>query len=133
MFEMELHGVDIYNPVDNSILATNADKVAAWFLDSDYDGRRLRRHFSTTKQPGGSLTGKSAAHFTNEQPYRKIKRRMLTKGAEPKPEDTVSVEEEIKNPYVLEFLGLRDEYSERDLEEAAADRAFAGFSARNGQ
>lgn len=39
MFEIELQGVDIYNPVDNSILATNADKVAAWFLDSDYDAQ----------------------------------------------------------------------------------------------
>lgn len=27
-------------------------------------------------------------------------------------------EEEIKSPYVFEFLGLRDEYSESDLEEA---------------
>ena len=34
-----MHGVDIYNPVDNTIQPTNADKVAAWFLDSDYDGR----------------------------------------------------------------------------------------------
>ncbi len=34
-----MEGVDIYNPVDNSITATGADKVAAWFLDGDYDGR----------------------------------------------------------------------------------------------
>lgn len=34
-----MEGVDIYNPVDNSITPTRADKVAAWFLDSDYDGR----------------------------------------------------------------------------------------------
>jgi adenine-specific DNA-methyltransferase len=34
-----MEGVDIYNPVDNSIIATGADKVAAWFLDGDYDGR----------------------------------------------------------------------------------------------
>ena len=34
-----MEGVDIYNPVDNSLSATGADKVAAWFLDSDYDGR----------------------------------------------------------------------------------------------
>ena len=34
-----MEGVDIYNPVDNSINATGADKVAAWFLDGDYDGR----------------------------------------------------------------------------------------------
>jgi len=31
--------VDIYNPVDNTVMPTRADKVAAWFLDSDYDGR----------------------------------------------------------------------------------------------
>jgi adenine-specific DNA-methyltransferase len=39
MFEIEMQGVDVYNPVDNTILPTNADKVAAWFLDTDYDGR----------------------------------------------------------------------------------------------
>lgn len=43
---------------------------------------------------------------------------MLTKGAEAKPEDVVTAEEEIRSPYVLEFLGLKDEYSEADLEEA---------------
>ncbi len=34
-----MEGVDIYDPVKNSIEATNAGKVAAWFLDTDYDGR----------------------------------------------------------------------------------------------
>lgn len=34
-----MEGVDIYNPVDNSITSTGADKVAAWFVDGDYDGR----------------------------------------------------------------------------------------------
>lgn len=38
-WEIEMQGVDIYNPVDNTLLPTNADKVAAWFLDTDYDGR----------------------------------------------------------------------------------------------
>lgn len=37
---------------------------------------------------------------------------------QPKPEDAVSVQEEIRDPYLLEFLDLRDEYSETDLEEA---------------
>ncbi|MEI9866008.1 MAG: DUF1016 N-terminal domain-containing protein [Limisphaerales bacterium] len=32
-------------------------------------------------------------------------------GAMPCPEDAVSVEEEIKSPYVLEFLNLRDDYA----------------------
>ena len=43
---------------------------------------------------------------------------MLTKGAKPQPSDAVSADEEIRHPLVLEFLGLRDEYSETDLEEA---------------
>jgi len=43
---------------------------------------------------------------------------MLRKGAVAKPEDAVSAEEEIKDPYVLEFLGLKDEYSETQVEEA---------------
>ena len=34
-----MDGVDIYNPVENTVTPTSADKVAAWFLDSDYDGR----------------------------------------------------------------------------------------------
>jgi adenine-specific DNA-methyltransferase len=38
LFEVEMQGVDIYNPVENTLLPTGADKVAAWFLDTDYDG-----------------------------------------------------------------------------------------------
>jgi predicted nuclease of restriction endonuclease-like (RecB) superfamily len=41
---------------------------------------------------------------------------MLTKGAKAPPDDAVSADEEIRHPLVLEFLGLRDEYSESDLE-----------------
>ena len=36
---MEMEGVDIYDPVANTVQPTDAGKVAAWFLDSDYDGR----------------------------------------------------------------------------------------------
>jgi predicted nuclease of restriction endonuclease-like (RecB) superfamily len=42
---------------------------------------------------------------------------MLIKGAKKRPGDAVSAEEEIRHPLVLEFLGLRDEYSETELEE----------------
>lgn len=48
----------------------------------------------------------------------KNKSAMLAKGAKDKPGEAATPEEEIKDPYVLEFLGLRDEYSESDLEEA---------------
>ncbi len=43
---------------------------------------------------------------------------MLRKGAAPKLEDLLTPEEEIKDPLILEFLDLKDEYSESQLEEA---------------
>jgi predicted nuclease of restriction endonuclease-like (RecB) superfamily len=48
----------------------------------------------------------------------KNKRKLLTEGAKALPEDATTPDEEIKSPYVLEFLALRDEYSESDLEAA---------------
>lgn len=38
MYEVEMEGVDIYNPVTDEVISTGSGKVAAWFLDSDYDG-----------------------------------------------------------------------------------------------
>jgi len=43
---------------------------------------------------------------------------LLTRGRAPQPEDAPAVDEEIRDPYLLEFLNLKDEYSETDLEEA---------------
>lgn len=43
---------------------------------------------------------------------------MLVRGRRAKPDDRVSVEEEVRDPYLLEFLNLKDEYAENDLEEA---------------
>jgi predicted nuclease of restriction endonuclease-like (RecB) superfamily len=43
---------------------------------------------------------------------------MLRKGQTVRPEDVLTPEEEIKDPFLLEFLDLKDEYSESDLEEA---------------
>lgn len=37
-YVVTMAGVDIYDPVNNTIQPTQADKVAAWFLDADYDG-----------------------------------------------------------------------------------------------
>jgi adenine-specific DNA-methyltransferase len=34
-----MEGVDIYDPLTGTVVPTRQDKVAAWFLDSDYDGR----------------------------------------------------------------------------------------------
>ena len=43
---------------------------------------------------------------------------MLRKSVRMQPSDAVAPDEEIKDPYVLEFLGLKDEYSESELENA---------------
>jgi adenine-specific DNA-methyltransferase len=38
-WQVELRGVEIYDPITSEVRSTGATKVAAWFLDSDYDGR----------------------------------------------------------------------------------------------
>ena len=48
----------------------------------------------------------------------KDKAAMLRKGAKPQPADALTVEETIRDPLVLEFLNLKDEYSETELEDA---------------
>lgn len=48
----------------------------------------------------------------------KNKTGMLVKGAKAKPDEMLTPEEEIKDPFILEFLDLKDEYSESDLEES---------------
>lgn len=47
---------------------------------------------------------------------------MLKKGNQPKSGETLRPGEEIKDPFLLEFLGLKDEYSESSLEEALIHR-----------
>ena len=54
-----MEGVDIYDPVTNAIVDTGADKVAAWFLDGDYDGRcsASRRRSSRPERVGEAGQG----------------------------------------------------------------------------
>ena len=58
------------------------------------------------------------SQFYERTALSKNKAAMLIKGEKALPEDFVSPDEEIKDPFVLEFLNLKDEYSELDLEEA---------------
>src|SRR3984957_10307611 len=48
----------------------------------------------------------------------KDKSNMLRRGSAHLPADVVTPDDEIKDPYFLEFLALKDEYSETDLESA---------------
>ena len=59
-----------------------------------------------------------ASQFYERTALSRNKAAMLTKGAAARPEDALSADEEVRDPLVLEFLGLKDEYSENDLEEA---------------
>ncbi len=62
------------------------------------------------------------SQFYERTALSKNKAAMLTKGAVAKPEDAISPDEAVKDPYVLEFLNLKDEYSESQLEEALIHR-----------
>ena len=59
---------------------------------------------------------------------------MLTRGQQERPEDLALPGEQIKDPFVLEFLDLKDEYSENDLEtfllELGDDFCFIGRQRR---
>ncbi|MCY4232374.1 MAG: PDDEXK nuclease domain-containing protein [Bacteroidetes bacterium] len=58
------------------------------------------------------------SQFYERTALSKDKVAMLKKGGLIQDDDTLMPEEAIKDPYVLEFLNLKDEYSESDLEEA---------------
>jgi adenine-specific DNA-methyltransferase len=38
-YVVEVEGMDVYDPVSNALYPTDKERIAAWFLDSDYDGR----------------------------------------------------------------------------------------------
>lgn len=81
------------------------------------------RHFYETEALRGGWTVRQLDRQISSQFYERTalsrnKAAMLERGGAARPEDTVTPEEAIKDPFVLEFLGLKDEYSEGDLEEA---------------
>jgi predicted nuclease of restriction endonuclease-like (RecB) superfamily len=83
---------------------------------------RARRFYQTEALRGGwsvrQLDRQINSQFYERTALSRNKAAMLNKGKKALSEDSVLPEEEIKDPFVLEFLGLKDEYSESDLEEA---------------
>jgi predicted nuclease of restriction endonuclease-like (RecB) superfamily len=59
-----------------------------------------------------------SSQFYERTALSKNKAAMLKNAETPEPTDAINPEEAIRDPFVLEFLGLKDEYSESDLEEA---------------
>ncbi len=86
------------------------------------DGEKARKFYEEEALRGGwsvrQLDRQVGSKFYERTLLSKNKSAMLQKGTEPQPGDLVTPEEQIKDPFVLEFLDLKDEYSENDLEDA---------------
>ena len=82
-----------------------------------YEAEALRGGWSVRQ-----LDRQIGGQFYERTALSKDKAAMLVKGAIPRPEDAVRPDDAIKDPYVLEFLNLKDEYSESDLEAALIQR-----------
>ncbi|OQY11684.1 MAG: hypothetical protein B6I31_04470 [Desulfobacteraceae bacterium 4572_19] len=78
-----------------------------------YESEALRGGWSVRQ-----LSRQISSQFYERTLLSRNKAAMLNKGSIPEHDDITSPEEEIKDPFVLEFLGLKDEYSESDLEDA---------------
>jgi predicted nuclease of restriction endonuclease-like (RecB) superfamily len=84
---------------------------------SFYEAEALRSSW-TSRQ----LYRQIGTQFFERTMRAKDKAAVLRKGSRPLPEDATTPEEELRDPYVLEFLNLKDEYAESDLEAALIQR-----------
>lgn len=78
-----------------------------------YEGEALRGGW-TVRQ----LDRQIGSQFYERTALSKNKAAMLRKGQQQTHDDVMTPEEEIKDPFFFEFLNLKDEYSESDLESA---------------
>jgi len=78
-----------------------------------YETEALRSGWSVRQ-----LDRQIGSQFYERIALSKNKSAMLEKAEKSEPNDLVTPEEAIKDPFVLEFLNLKDEYSESDLEQA---------------
>ena len=90
------------------LMSVKTDEARAF-----YEEEALRNGWSIRQ-----LSRQIATQFYERTLLSRNKAAMLESGSRPRPEDAVTPEEEIKDPLLLEFLDLKDEYSESDLEEA---------------
>lgn len=85
--------------------------------------KKAARKFYEAEAIRGGWSLRQLRRQVNSQFYERTllsrnKAAMLRRGGQPRPDDVVTPEEQIKDPFVLEFLDLKDEYSEAELEEA---------------
>lgn len=83
---------------------------------------QARMFYETEALRGGwtiaQLNRQIGSQFYERTALSTNKAAMLEKGEAAEPSDALTPEQAIKDPFVLEFLNLKDEYSESDLEEA---------------
>ena len=81
-----------------------------------------RQFYETEALRGGwsvrQLNRQIGSQFYERTALSKDRATMLAGGQRERPEDRALPGEQIKDPFVLEFLDLKDEYSESDLEDA---------------
>jgi predicted nuclease of restriction endonuclease-like (RecB) superfamily len=82
-----------------------------------YETETLRSGWSVRQ-----LDRQISSQFYERMALSQNKAAMLEKETNSEPGDLVTPEEAIKDPFVLEFLDLKDEYSESDFEEALIHR-----------
>ena len=82
-----------------------------------YEAEALRGGWSVRQ-----LDRQINSQFYERTALSRDKAAMLARRSKAQPDDQVLPEQAIKDPFVLEFLDLKDEYSESDLEEALISR-----------
>ena len=82
-----------------------------------YETEALRGGWSVRQ-----LDRQIATQFYERTALSRNKAALIKRAQRSIPEDQLTAEEEIKDPMVLEFLGLKDEYSESALEDALIHR-----------
>ena len=78
-----------------------------------YESEAIRGGWSVRQ-----LDRQISTQFFERAAHSKNPAALLARDQRARPEEALSVEEEVRNPYILEFLNLKDEYSESELEEA---------------
>ncbi|KAG0089731.1 hypothetical protein BGZ92_004285, partial [Podila epicladia] len=127
-----LSAISVDTPVLESLQHSSADLPAfaktfplpwsAYVRLLSVKNEQARRFYETEALSGGwsvrQLDRQISSQFYERTALSYNKATMLQKGRVAEPSDFLTPEQSIKDPFVLEFLDLKDEYSESDLEDA---------------